>query len=281
MSNLQKMYPAQRPSRITQTTAVLDNRSATIPVVDVSMFPDAPNLATIFDRFGQAAETVRYGGKSSNALTEVTRGFAGTAAQDWPAGADIARVLSNYDHDTFLLNIITLQEAAQADRATPFIPDYAATSGVNVINEDDTEWTAKADGFLYVEAGAQSVDAGWLRLNVWINDVRVSKNLATSTLSDGHRLRVSDLLPIGKGDTVRVRVWRFDPRIENFYVMARFIPPRPAVVGTGQRGPRGTRGKPGQGVPTGGKAGQVLMKVSDDDFDAVWVDLPMASSEQA
>lgn len=116
--------------------------------------------------------------------------------------------------------------------SVPFIPDYTAIRPDNVIDTDDTTWTADDDGFVYVETGAQSIDTGWLRLNVWINDVRVSKNLSFSVLSDGNRIRVSDLLPIGKGDTIRVRVWRFDPRIEGFYVMARFIPPRAVAVPT-------------------------------------------------
>ena len=33
-----------------------------------------------------------------------------------------------------------------------------------------------------------------------------------------------------------------------------------------------TKGDPGEGVPTGGTAGQVLKKVSDDDYDTEWAD---------
>ena len=34
-----------------------------------------------------------------------------------------------------------------------------------------------------------------------------------------------------------------------------------------------TKGDPGEGVPTGGTAGQVLKKVSGDDYDTEWADL--------
>jgi hypothetical protein len=34
---------------------------------------------------------------------------------------------------------------------------------------------------------------------------------------------------------------------------------------------RGAQGEPGVGVPAGGTTGQVLMKLSDDDFDTGWV----------
>lgn len=42
----------------------------------------------------------------------------------------------------------------------------------------------------------------------------------------------------------------------------------------GPEGPPGADGAPGQGVPNGGAEGQVLSKVSDDDFDTAWVDPP-------
>lgn len=39
-------------------------------------------------------------------------------------------------------------------------------------------------------------------------------------------------------------------------------------------GKDGKDGKDGVGVPSGGTAGQVLAKKSDDDYDTEWIDLP-------
>lgn len=42
----------------------------------------------------------------------------------------------------------------------------------------------------------------------------------------------------------------------------------------GRNGIDGKDGKDGVGVPSGGTAGQVLAKKSDDDYDTEWIDLP-------
>lgn len=66
----------------------------TIPVLDSSKLPAAPNLATIGT--GETAETILYTGKSGNDLTGVTRGFQGTA-RAWNQGIQVARYLTAYD----------------------------------------------------------------------------------------------------------------------------------------------------------------------------------------
>lgn len=52
---------------------------------------------------------------------------------------------------------------------------------------------------------------------------------------------------------------------------------------TGRRGPQGLpgadgqpgpQGMPGVGVPPGGTTGQILVKLSNDDYDTAWVDAP-------
>lgn len=48
----------------------------------------------------------------------------------------------------------------------------------------------------------------------------------------------------------------------------------------GPKGDTGAAGANGQGVPAGGLAGQVLVKVSDSDFDAEWVDFPFEVIQQ-
>ena len=43
---------------------------------------------------------------------------------------------------------------------------------------------------------------------------------------------------------------------------------------TGPQGEQGPKGDPGEGVPTGGTTGQMLVKATDADYDAEWVDPP-------
>jgi len=45
---------------------------------------------------------------------------------------------------------------------------------------------------------------------------------------------------------------------------------RSAVNQHGTRGPRGPQGPPGYGIPTGGRAGYVLKKISNADYDTYW-----------
>ena len=151
--------------------------------------------------------------------------------------------------------LIALIEAAakQMKITVPFIPDYSAIKTVAVISEDGGAWTANHDGYVYMETGAKSADSGWLRPNVWINDIRVDWNLHSSTLSTEHRIRASVLLPIGKGDTIKVEVRRNDGSLvpDSFYVITRFIPPRGLVLPTGDRGPQGIKGEKGDPGPSG------------------------------
>lgn len=44
-------------------------------------------------------------------------------------------------------------------------------------------------------------------------------------------------------------------------------------VATTVPGPTGPAGPTGTGVPTGGTAGQILLKNSSDDYDYVWTDV--------
>ena len=83
----------------------------TIPVTDISAFPDAPNLATIGT--DEDGETILYTAKTTDSLSGCTRGVEGTA-KVWPSGTTIARNFTNKDFDALQKNI---QEAKkQADQ---------------------------------------------------------------------------------------------------------------------------------------------------------------------
>ena len=103
--SLPEMYRVEKESQITQTTGTLTPSSMTISVVDASVFPSAPNIAILFQKEGNYAETVRYSNKGTNTLGGVQRGFFGTTPRSWPIGTDIARGLSGYDLDTVIDSI--------------------------------------------------------------------------------------------------------------------------------------------------------------------------------
>lgn len=96
------MYPAQVNSKQTELGVAIDAVQVTIPLVDASLVPDAPNLVTIGT--DESAETVLYTGKSGNDLIGVTRGFQGTS-HSWALGTKVARYFTAYDHDSFRENI--------------------------------------------------------------------------------------------------------------------------------------------------------------------------------
>ena len=98
-------YPGKINSPQTEIVSAITTADVTISITDSSVFPTAPNLATL--GLNSAAETILYTGIAGGALTGVTRGFQGTAIS-WVAGTKIARYFTAYDHDTANQNITTL-----------------------------------------------------------------------------------------------------------------------------------------------------------------------------
>lgn len=96
------MYQGVVNSPQTELAAPIDATQDTIPLLDASVLPPAPNLATLGT--GEDAETVLYTGINGNTLTGVTRGFQGTA-RAWAAGTKVARYYTAYDHEAFMRNI--------------------------------------------------------------------------------------------------------------------------------------------------------------------------------
>ena len=96
------MYLAKANSPLTLLSADITASDIIIPLLDVSVLPDGPNLATIL--YGTTSETILYTEKNGSTLTGVTRGFQGVA-NDWPVGTQIGRMFTAYDYDTFKNNI--------------------------------------------------------------------------------------------------------------------------------------------------------------------------------
>lgn len=103
---METMYPGKVNSPATVLDGAIDDVVTTINVIDGSVLPNAPNIAVIGT--GEDAETILYGTKVENALSNVTRGFQGTA-KAWNSGTSIARMFTEYDYAKLKQNIENLK----------------------------------------------------------------------------------------------------------------------------------------------------------------------------
>ena len=129
--------------------------------------------------------------------------------------------------------------------SSAFIPDYDRLSPpliepTNGIFPDTWDWITEESGFLRIEAGANSIDSGWMRLNVFVNNIRWVWRDTSSAHSTGNLLRVDGVVEVAKGDVVRIEVHKRESLIDNYYVNAWFAPPRGVVLDTAERGADGT-----------------------------------------
>ncbi len=97
------MYPAKTNSPITTLASAISGSATIIPLNNADAVPDAPNVCTI--GLGENAETIYYGTKDGNNLTDVVRGFQGTQ-KAWDEGITVARFITAYDLDTLRDNLI-------------------------------------------------------------------------------------------------------------------------------------------------------------------------------
>lgn len=100
---METMYKGISNSPQTVLAESITAETAAIPVENINVFPEAPNLATIGS--GDSAEVIRYNGIEGSRLTGCERGFSGTTAGVWDAGTQAYRAYTVYDHDTFKANI--------------------------------------------------------------------------------------------------------------------------------------------------------------------------------
>jgi len=98
-----KMYKGINNSPITIITSDIAANATSIPVSDISAFPEAPNICTIGTE--DDAELVLYTSISGTTLSGCTRGFNGTTAKAWSSGESIYRAFTAYDYNTVVENI--------------------------------------------------------------------------------------------------------------------------------------------------------------------------------
>lgn len=104
---LTTMYEGMNNSPQTDITAAITASDTVIPVSSVSVFPAAPNLATLGT--DENAEVIRYNGISGSTLTGCERGFGGSTASPWTTGTVISRQITKYDLDTLRGNVLDLE----------------------------------------------------------------------------------------------------------------------------------------------------------------------------
>ena len=107
----------------------------TIPVTDISAFPDAPNLATIGT--DEDGETILYTAKTTDSLSGCTRGVEGTA-KAWPSGTTIARNFTNKDFDALQKNIQEVKKQADQGVSDATAAKSAAATAQSTANAAGT-----------------------------------------------------------------------------------------------------------------------------------------------
>ena len=106
MSLPKSMYEPVAYSPVTAISAAIGASDTTITVDDGALLGDAPNIAVIGES-ADISETIVYGTKNGNILTNVQRGIQGTA-QVWTVGDPIARNFTALDQSNIQDNINAL-----------------------------------------------------------------------------------------------------------------------------------------------------------------------------
>lgn len=120
------MYPAINNSPVSTLAQNISANADTIDLMDTSVLPAAPNIATIGT--DESAELILYTQISGSSITGCTRGFNGTTARAWASGTKVYRAFTAYDHDTFIHNIEDL--------------DQKASTAIQSVMIDETELSA-------------------------------------------------------------------------------------------------------------------------------------------
>lgn len=102
---MKEMFKGKINSPQTQLLESIDSHSTDIKVLDVSVFPEGPNVAVIGT--DAQAETIKYANINNNILIGCVRGFQGTA-KSWDKDSIIARNFTEYDLNTIQENILEL-----------------------------------------------------------------------------------------------------------------------------------------------------------------------------
>lgn len=179
--------------------------------------------------------------------------------------------------------VVAQIDAAVGDSADPgSAPDAVGLVGTAVFTGSQARFVAGKTIYIPQKIIAQ-VNDGVLMYNNEIG-VPLTANLDSSGASLGWQWSVSWSLfmPAGGGGGAAVVLtgWNFDVKIYNaadqstITDLTAFTPLIPPVGNSvfvkGDKGDPGDAGTPGEGIPTGGTAGQILVKLSSADYATAW-----------
>jgi hypothetical protein len=187
---------------------------------------------------------------------------------------------------------------------TPYAIKYGSIGGANGVTVvGNTRITFNSDGVYNIQFSAQLHNAGGggngTTVRIWLrkNGVDVADSAGTTAVNTNNPYIVvawNYVFEIVAGDYYEL-MWSTDntnivllhnttgspaPHIPSIILTATQVTytqvgPQGGIGPTGSTGAvgeTGPTGQPGVGLPTGGSAGQVLIKVSEDDYDFIWAD---------
>lgn len=177
------MYPAAANSPGTELVEDITAAQTTITVISGSALPDAPNLFTIGS--DETAETVQYTGKDGNTLTGCTRGFDGTAAKGWTAGAKVARYFAAYDHDTFIGNITDLDGRVTNAKETADAAKAAADKAETPDGAQEKADQSLKDAKAHTTTVTDNMNKDYVRFSGWGGKTGGSGDIFTLSVTAG------------------------------------------------------------------------------------------------
>jgi len=129
------MFDGIPNSPVTTLSTGIDSDDTTIVVVDGSVLPDAPNICSL--GLGEDTETIYYGTKVSNTLSDVIRDYEEiSAAKSWDSGTSVARMFTNYDYAALVANIGEVDDKKNLIQlAHSAIPQNTSGSDYNILSE--------------------------------------------------------------------------------------------------------------------------------------------------
>lgn len=125
MTNLKTMYKGVVNSPDTYLKETLAQGATVMYVMDGSVFGTLPTLAVIGD--DQTVETVLVKSKRSDGGFDIQRGFEGVD-KNWQKAATVARNFTNYDYQTLVDNVNTLNNGKVEKNGSKVLSDNNYTN---------------------------------------------------------------------------------------------------------------------------------------------------------
>jgi len=167
-----RMFEPVAYSPITQISVAISASDTTITIDDGALLGDAPNIAVI-GALANIAETIIYGGKSGNILSNVQRGVQGIA-KSWDAGDPITRNFTALDQSNIQNNINALNsgkvsltgDVMTGSIYSPSFINSQSAGGSHGVKNDTRLMLYDNGGENWAGIGVNSGGHIWLRIGV-------------------------------------------------------------------------------------------------------------------